>query len=253
MTVSRPSDVLFVGDSMIKNFQVYEHPLRVWKYSYPGATAEDLHNHFMTEKLPGELQIGAVIISIGTNDLSRSRNRFRSDEEVFRCLKLFTMKLAKMYPQADIIFCSILPRVDFDDSRVRTINFAMKRFILGREDRYQYYHCYDHFTDNEGLVIKHYYRDSSTDSVHLSDSGTQVQQDIFSRLLRQIHRNLPKKKIDYELLMWQENWEYFNMFNTKTAGTRKNAYLVGKRLTNFTDKQHAEIIQYETTIKTNIR
>ena len=251
--IERPSDVLFIGDSMIKNFQVYGHPLRVWKYSYPGATAEDLHNHFTTEKLPGELQIGAVIICLGTNDLSRSRNRYRTEEEVFRCLKFFTLKLAKMYPQADIIFSSILPRLDFDDSRVRTVNFAMKRFILGREDRYQYYHCYDFFTDDEGQIVKHYYRDSSTDSVHLSDSGTQVQQDVFNRLLRQIHKNLSKKVIDCEMLMWQENWEYFNSFNVVTQGTRVNPYLVGKRLTNFTETQHEEIVKYESTVKTNQR
>ena len=128
--LSRPQDVLFVGDSMIKNFQVDSHPVRIWKYSYPGATAEDLHNHFMTEKLPGEALIGAVLISIGTNDLSRSRNRFRTEREVIRCLKLFTMKLAKMYPQADIIFSSILPRVDYDNDSVTNINSAMRRFIL---------------------------------------------------------------------------------------------------------------------------
>ena len=74
----KPSDVLIVGDSMIKRLQVYGHPVNLWKFCYPGGTAEEMNCHISTEKLPGEALIGAVLINMGTNDLSRSRNRIRT-------------------------------------------------------------------------------------------------------------------------------------------------------------------------------
>ena len=247
----RPLDILFVGDSMIKNFQVYGHKSKVWKFCYPGGTAEELHGHISSEKLPGEIHVGTVLICIGTNDLSRSRNRFRSTGEIFRCLNLFTLKMAKMYPQANIVFCSILPRVDCDNDRVINLNNRMKCTLLSRESRFQYYDGYKAFVKEDGDVEVSYFRDSETDSVHLSDSGTQVQQDVLNKLLEQLHRNMYKTTVDFSLLLWQRNWEHFNMFNAKSPGDRKNNYLEGKRLTNFTETQHEEILKIEDILKTN--
>ena len=97
-TDARPQDVLLIGDSMIRNLNVYGHPQRVWKYCYPGATVEELHTHILTEILPGEASVGAVVVNVGTNDVSRSRSRFRSVKEVFECIKLFLIRLSRMYP-----------------------------------------------------------------------------------------------------------------------------------------------------------
>ena len=247
-----PTDVLFIGDSMIKNFQVYGHPVRVWKFSYPGATAEALHDHFLTEDLPGEILVGTVMISLGTNDLSRSRDRYRTLDEVYRYLRFFVLRVAKMYPYASIVFSSILPRVDCDNERVKTINSAMQRFMLRRERRYQYYDCYNFFLNPNGQVNLDYYRDSKDDSVHLSDSGTQVYQDVLNRLMVQFYRNMMSCTVDCKLLLWQKNWEYYNMFYVKGPGTLKNAKLDKKRITNYTSVQHAELLAYEDSIKTTL-
>ena len=247
----RPTDVLFIGDSMIKNFQVYGHKVKVWKFCYPGGTAEEIHSHIITENLPGEIQVGTVLICVGTNDLSRSRGRFRGTNEIFRCLNLFTIKVAKMYPQANIVFCSILPRVDVDNHRVLTLNSKMKYSLLNKEERFQYFDGYKAFLDENGEIDVSYFRDSETDSVHLSDSGTQVQQDVFNKLIEQLYRNMFKTTVDFSLLMWQKNWEYFNLFNVKSPGDRKSTYLEGKKLTNFTLEQHKEIMKIEEELKTN--
>ena len=106
---SKPQDVLLVGDSMLRRLQVNNQPVRVWKFCYPGGTAEDLHDHFPTEKLPGESLIGAVLVNIGTNDLSRSRGRARTLDEVTHYLQSLMKRLTKMYPQAKVVYCSILP------------------------------------------------------------------------------------------------------------------------------------------------
>ena len=79
---TKPTDVLLIGDSMIKRLQVTNQPVRVWKFSYPGWTAQDLHDHFPSDKLPGEAMIGVVFVNVGTNDLSRSRDRIRTTAEV---------------------------------------------------------------------------------------------------------------------------------------------------------------------------
>ena len=247
----RPMDILFIGDSMIKNFQVYGHKSKVWKLCYPGGTAEDIHGHILSETLPGEIHIGTVLICVGTNDLSRSRNRFRGLDEIFRCLNLFTLKVAKMYPQANIVFCSILPRVDCDNDRVIKLNNRMKCSLLSRESRFQYYNCYKAFIGEDGKVIVDYFRDSESDSVHLSDSGTQVQQDVLNKLMEQLYRNMYKETIKFSRLLWQKNWEHFNVFNVKSPGDRKNSYLEGKRLTNFTQSKYEEIMKIEEKLKTN--
>lgn len=251
---SKPSDVLIVGDSMMKRLQVYGHSLRVWKFCYPGGTAEDMNGHIATEKLPGEALIGAVLISMGTNDLSRSRNRIRSSNEVFEALKLLIARMAALYPQALIVFVSILPRLDYDHDRAMAMNRRVKTYIGSLEERYDFFDYSDDFMKTvfpgpRKVPLTEYYRDFEDDTVHLSDSGTQVQQDAFNRFFGMLKNMIRRRSVDLSNIMWQEEWDKYNYWYLKTPSICMNRYLNDKRLTNFTIEKYMEIIEVERKIK----
>ena len=252
----QPKDVLIIGDSMIKRLNVYGHPQNVWKYCYPGATVEELHPHILTEKLPGEAIVSTVMINLGTNDLSRSRQRYRTVKEVFEFMKLFMLRLSHMYPQATIVFVHILPRLDCDNNRVRRLNDLMLEFILDRDehfDRFDFTSTFTEFLSDGPLtgrrtrlrVKTEYFIDSPEDSVHLSDSGTQVQQDAFNRYFQIIHGQSSREFYNLRLLMWQSQWEHFLYWNLKHSDVAKNSRMECKRLTNFGPAQRLELLQTE--------
>ena len=251
----KPSDVLIIGDSMIKRLQVYGHPMNVWKFCYPGGTAEDMNCHIPTEKLPGEALIGAVLINMGTNDVSRGRNRIRTISEVFESIKSLIMRMASLYPQAVIVYISILPRLDYDHDRAMAVNRKIRYYISKLGPRYESFnHCDDFlktvFPGPRKIPIREYYRDLEEDTVHLSDSGTQVQQDVFNRFLPRVKTMINENSVDLTNLMWQTEWDRFNYWVMKTPNLVPNRYLVGKRITNFTAKQHMEVINLEKKQKT---
>lgn len=251
----KPSDVLIIGDSMMKRLQVYGHVVRVWKFCYPGGTAEEMNCHIPTEKLPGEALIGAVIVSMGTNDLSRQRNRIRTINEVFESMKNLIKRMAALYPQAVIVFTSILPRMDYDHVRVMTFNRKFRSYMDSLGPRFETFDYADDFLKvvfpgPRRIPINEYFRDLDEDSVHLSDSGTQVQQDAFNRYLTSLKVMINDNKVDLKTLMWQSEWDRFNFWNLKTPNIHPNKYLVEKRITNFTLKQHMEVLENETKQKT---
>ena len=256
---TRPNDILLIGDSMLRKIQIQGQPNHIWKFCYPGATADELHRHILTEKLPGEASIGAVVINIGTNDLSRSRGRVRTISEVLEVLQLFLLRLSKMYPQAVICFIGILPRLDCDEQRAFDVNNKMCDFIAQRlslSRRYCYRNFSSAFYDYEWpgptrKPIKSYYRNTPEDTVHLSHSGTQVFQDCYNRFFNHLNKKLENRNVDLSMLMWQSEWERFNYWNLKTPSVRKSPYLERKRLTNFTSKQSEEISANEQVQKTN--
>ena len=246
----RPKDVLLIGDSMIKRVQVYGHVQRVWKFCYPGATAETMHNHIMTEKLPGEAQVGCVMINVGTNDLSRSRGRIRCSNEVFETIKFLILRMGALYPQARITFVGILPKLDCDNERVLKMNVDIKIFLRTLDARYDVFD-YSHtflrtvYPGRTKVVMREYFRDLKTDTVHLSDSGTQVQQDAFNRYFALIDQSLDRRTVDLKQIMWQSEWERFNYWNLKTPKVRHSSYMESRRITNFTSHQYDEITRNE--------
>ena len=246
-----PSDVLFIGDSMIRRLQICNQPLRVWKFCYPGGTVEELHNHFPTEKLPGESMIGAVLINLGTNDLSRSRGRVRTLEEVSHYLQFFIKRLSKMYPQSKVVFCSVLPRMDLDDQRVTRLNQKMSVFMRGFSTRFSFLDCSRAFRNADQTAVREYFRDTAEDVVHLSDSGTQVQQDVFNQYFARLKQSISVNRVDHSRIMWQSEWEYFNMWNIKNADVRSSAYCERKRITNFTPEHYQNVQDIERKQSTN--
>ena len=247
----QPSDVLLVGDSMIRRLQICNQPVRVWKFCYPGGTAEDLHNHFPAEKLPGESMIGAVLVNLGTNDLSRSRGRIRTFEEVVHYLQSFVKRLMKMYPQAKVVFCSILPRMDLDDQRVLKVNSKMAAFMSGFSVRLSYFDCSKAYRNAAGNVVREYFRDTAEDAVHLSNSGTQVQQDVFNQYFNRLPGIIQSNEVDCKKLLWQSEWEYFNLWNVKNVHVRLNPYCERKRITNFDNGQYMSVKRNEQKQSTN--
>ena len=235
---------------MIKRVQVYGHPQRVWKFCYPGATAEELLSHILTEEMPGEARVGAVLINIGTNDISRSRGQIRTQEEVLEYLQKLVLRLAKMYPQALIVYLGILPRLDCDNVRVQAVNQLMRDFMRSRGSRFETYnfsHIYQTINYAEGRydVKTEYYRNTAQDEVHLSESGTQVQQDVFNRYFVRLDAKLNMTPIDLTRLMWQTEWEQFNYWNLKTPYIKTSSYLASKKLSNFTSVERNEILACE--------
>ena len=247
----KPQDVLLVGDSMLRRLQVNNQPVRVWKFCYPGGTAEDLHDHFPTEKLPGESLIGAVLVNIGTNDLSRSRGRARTLDEVTHYLQSLMKRLTKMYPQAKVVYCSILPRLDLDDHRVELVNARMFSFMREFSPKSSYFDYSAAYRDLDQSVKRDYYRDTNEDVVHLSSSGTQVQQDVFNQYFIRLQNLMRESKVDCTKLMWQSEWEYFNHWNVKNVNVRPNPYLERKRITNFGSEHYQAILDHERTQSTN--
>ena len=247
----KPTDVLLIGDSMIKRLQVNNQPIRIWKFSYPGGTAQELHDHFPSEQLPGEALIGVVFVNVGTNDLSRSRDRIRTTAEVLQYLQMFLKRLLKMYPQSKVVFCSILPRLDLDDDRVILVNRKMAAFTRTFSNQLEFQDFSHVFRGLDRAAIRDYYRDTAEDVVHLSSSGTQVQQDVFNRYFNGVLELVANNSVDLSKLMWQSEWEYFNMWNIKTSNVRENPYLARKRITNFTEAHYQEIKRLEKLQSTN--
>ena len=249
--LSKPTDVLLIGDSMIRRLQVNHQPVRVWKFCYPGGTAEDLHDHFPTEKLPGESMVGAVLINVGTNDISRSRERVRTVDEVVSYLQSFVKRLTKMYPQAKVVYCSILPRMDLDDERVEVVNIRMFSFMRGFTSKSSFFDYTGPYRNADQSAVREYFRDTAEDVVHLSSSGTQVQQDVFNQYFSRLVSLIRDNRVDCTKLMWQSEWEYFNMWNVKTVNVRVNSYLERKRITNFDDAHYQSVQAHEKSQSTN--
>ena len=255
LTKNRPSDILVIGDSMIKRLQVYGHGAKVWKFCYPGGLAESMNCHIPTEKLPGEALVGIVMINVGTNDLSRSRDRIRTSKEVVEALKLLIARMGSLYPQALIIFMSILPRLDYDNVRVTNVNQMVRTHINKMSERFDFLDYSSDFLKTvfpgpRKVPIIEYYRNFENDAVHLSDSGTQVQQDAFNRFFGMAQNMLRRLPIDLSKIMWQSEWDRFNYWNFKTANICVDRYLKDKRITNFTMKQYMEVLELEKGQKT---
>ena len=248
---NNPVDVLLVGDSTIRRLQVNNQPIRVWKFCYPGGTAEELHNHFPTEKLPGESLIGAVLINIGTNDLSRSRERVRTVDEVVSYLQFLVKRLTKMYPQAKVVYCSILPRMDIDDERVTITNNRMFSFMRSFNPKSSFFDYTGPYRHADQSVVREYFRDTAEDLVHLSSSGTQVQQDLFNHYFIRLKSLMQQNKVDCTKLMWQSEWEYFNLWNVKTSSVKTSSYLERKKITNFDERHYQTIREHERAQSTN--
>ena len=88
------------------------------------------------------------------------------------------------------------------------------------------------------------------DTVHLSDSGTQVQQDAFNTYFLKLEKLISLQEVDLSNIMWQSEWDNFNYWNMKTPTIVASKYLEGKRMTNFKPKQHMELLELESKQKT---
>ena len=98
--------------------------------------------------------------------------------------------------------------------------------------------------------MNEYYRDTKMDTVHLSDSGTQVQQDAFNKFFALVDQSLNGRDVDLKHIMWQSEWERFNYWNLKTPRVRRSDYMESRRITNFTPLKHEEIMRNESLQKT---
>ena len=164
-------------------------------------------------------------------------------------------RMAALYPQAKIVYASILPRLDYDHVRVTTFNRKFRFYMDSLGPRFETFDYADDFLKvvfpgPRKVPISEYYRDLNEDTVHLSDSGTQVQQDAFNRYLSRLKIMINENKVDLKTLMWQSEWDRFNFWNLKTPSIRPNRYLVEKRITNFTSKQYMEVLENENKQKT---
>ena len=80
-----------------------------------------LYDHLLHEWLPCESRIRSVILHVGTNNASTLRDNTpirQCAEEIFDVMEL----LNSIYPQAEIWFSGILPRLDDDHKRGININ-----------------------------------------------------------------------------------------------------------------------------------
>ena len=158
--------------------------------------------------------------------------------------------MAALYPQAIIVTTSILPRLDCDNIRVKRMNEKVMLHISELDKRFEYFDYSDDFQKvvfpgPRKIPILEYFRDLEDDTVHLSDSGTQVQQDAFNKYLARLKGMIERNQVDTTVLMWQSEWDRFNFWNMKTPSIRPDKYLVSKRITNFTNKQHMEALEIE--------
>ena len=100
-------------------FQFEPNP--VYLYSYPGIRAFDLNRCLKEVILPPPREIGLVIVHVGTNDASQTRVQSGTDKVAEDIIAIFAT-LEILYPNAEKMFSSILPRFDEDDERVPKIN-----------------------------------------------------------------------------------------------------------------------------------
>ena len=88
--------------------------IRIWN-------RKKLYEHLLHEWLPCESRIRSVILHVGTNNASTLRDNTpirQCAEEIFDVMEL----LNSIYPQAEIWFSGILPRLDDDHKRGLNIN-----------------------------------------------------------------------------------------------------------------------------------
>ena len=90
--------------------------LGIWIWNH-----KKLYEHLLHEWLPCESRIRSVILHVGTNNASTLRDNTpirQCAEEIFDVMEL----LNSIYPQAEIWFSGILPRLDDDHKRGLNIN-----------------------------------------------------------------------------------------------------------------------------------
>lgn len=110
------------------------------------------------------LNPSAVFVLIGTNDMARER----TDDEIIGSISRITILLKKQLPLAKIVITSILPTLEIENrpnGRINRLNMRIKS--LTEEFRIQYFNLHQHFTDDDGNLLKYY----TTDGLHISPAG----------------------------------------------------------------------------------
>lgn len=204
---SPPEEILLIGDSMLRNIDPDGYKQAVWLFSYPGINASQLHDHILHEWLPCESRIRSVILHVGTNNASTLRDNIpvrQCAEEVFDVMEL----LNSIYPQAEIWFSGILPRLDDDHKRGLGINEKVKAMCQGTDSKYKFIDLSDSFIKDGRYIDKTLFRYSEghrDDCVHLGDNGNILLQDMVGGLVN--HLSNIDHRFDLAHLMNQTEWD----------------------------------------------
>ena len=162
-------------------------------FSYPGATASDMHNRFRTDNRVKEIDpmtIQKIFLLCGTNDVDNilnsprnmrnklidhsNRDSMEALTDTFNCIDRFTTYLHEWAPNATIRLLKVLPR----ESRARNeIITKINSFTSGLIDKLGYVKSCEIekdrflFADQHGYRKSQFFSNKGSDNVHLNQNG----------------------------------------------------------------------------------
>ena len=154
-----------VGDSMIKHVDPKKLSKKVYKYTYPGETAESISAKMST--LNAQIQPSHVIIHVGTNNIL-----IDSTEDCALKIGNLATNLKEKFPRAKIAVSGIIERQDIQVAgKIEEVNKILKQNCLSNSVS---------FIDN--LSIDNSCLNGS--GIHLSAKGTAILATNFIKFLR---------------------------------------------------------------------
>ncbi|CBY40817.1 unnamed protein product, partial [Oikopleura dioica] len=215
-----PEGVLMIGDSMLKCCMDYMDNIPLndfFLFAYPGIRAEGLAAEMKSEYLPPPRRVGTVILHVGTNNASQSREKSTVDDcarEIIKCIHM----LRKLYPAALIFVSSILPRLDEENSRAVECNKIVAVYVnteLQNDDDIRVLDFSpDFYIENNGKIKECFYRNSEQqnkptedgkesykDTVHLSAEGGKHFTDLLHYCLRAAKHENENRRESYGFML----------------------------------------------------
>ena len=165
--------VLMIGDSILHGVNLKGIKNNVHKHSVSGATVNTLIRDIEMYDLT---QFDTVIVYIGGNDLSRTRDIELIEEKYDQLIALIKTR----NNQCKVILSKIAPREDVD---VNLINLIVERLV--NHHKIEYVDAYNAFHDRNGKLLLHYLNE--TDRIHLSRSGTKRLLATFNTAAQIVH------------------------------------------------------------------
>jgi len=155
-------EVLLLGDSLVADhdWQSRMPSYKVHRYGYPGEVTVGL-----LESLPGIKQrvnsADIVMVMVGTNDLLTGNHDF------IEPLKEISIRMNTNYPDAEILFCSLLPMYmpHLPDNTINDINDRVKSMTMQTGCCYLDTHL--RFVNSDKQVFQQ-------DGVHLTDAAYEI-------------------------------------------------------------------------------
>lgn len=220
-----------IGDSLLRLIKGDELDYPAIVHCYPGMNCENMIQQLKTAELPKPNNIGVVIIHIGTNSCDTSRKVHKIEdvvEEINTIIRIFLT----LYPDSQIIYSTILPRLDQVQERVEECNSLLLetyRNKLSSADQCRvdildcskdFNGCFDLYKASES---------NPKDPVHIGYKGSKTLQHLFNNEIIAKMKKFTRGEWTDD---WEENWTSTREYIIQAEILSKNRFLIsnGKKI-----------------------